>query len=180
MGRRLHFVGDAFVTAVGVALAATAALGLVVYAVLQSNVLLAFFACGLFWIAFDWSRNAIVASKIAPWQRLSITEGLMSLAGEKRSLSDLKAIKYVVSYTKKRVNFIPSGTDVTGLLVLEFVDGSNWLLRSGVGILTMIDGNRGAEDTKMMVRVVFAISKSTGITAERISSEQFAAIVQND
>jgi hypothetical protein len=147
-----------------------------VYAVLEWNLVYALVGCAFLWITYELSKSAVAASKFAPWQRLSIENGSMRFAGQQRLLSDVTTIRYALGYTKKSVNLMPSGTDVTGLLMLEFADGSKWLFRSGVGVITVIDGNRGAEDTKMMVRVMLAISRANGVPAERISSAQFATL----
>jgi hypothetical protein len=177
MAGRFHLTWDAFATALGVVFAAALAVLMAVYAVREWNLVFALVGCAFFWIAYELSKNVVAASRFAPWQRLSIENGSMRFAGQQRLLSDVTTIRYALGYTKKSVNLIPSGTDVTGLLMLEFPDGCKWLFRSGVGVITVIDGNRGAEDTKMMVRVMLAISRATGVPAERIPSAQFATLV---
>lgn len=177
MGERFHFSWDALAMALGVVFATALAILMAVFAVIESNLVFALMGAAFLWVAYELSKNVVAASKVAPWQRLSIENGLMRFAGQQRRLSDVKAIRYALEYTKKSVNLIPSGTDVTGFLMLEFPEGCKWLFRSGVGVITVIDGNRGAEDTKMMVRVMFAISRATGVPAERITSAQFATLV---
>jgi hypothetical protein len=177
MGKRFFFTWDGLVAAVGAAFTMVLAIGMSAYAILEWDWLYGLIGCIFVWGAVEIFRSAATASGVAPIRLLSIDNGLIGLAKEKRQISEIVRIRYAISYTNKSVNLIPSGTDVTGFLLLEFADGSKWPIRSGVGVITVIDGNRGAEGAKSLVRVMSAISDQAGVVAERIAPEQFVALV---
>jgi hypothetical protein len=168
--KKLYIGGGFFIGIFFVAMAPLMALLMAWYAFDQKLWIAGLFAVGAAWFGWSSYQEFIAWYTIPPPKLLKLAGETIEAPGLIKQKAELKELHIGVLKTRKTVNFVPAGHDMTALVKLVFRDGTVLRFRAGQGPFTTFapfGRNLGESEVEALASKVLLIRGGTGVMPKR-------------
>lgn len=151
--------------------------GMTWYAIIEKFWIAGLMAAMMIWFSYSTTEEFLKWFTMPAQRNVRVTSSDIQTGRDAKLVTELSEIQIGLLKTKKRVNFLPAGYDMTAVTKLAFKDGSTLRFRAGQGPFTTFSPfgrNLGERDVMELVDKLTFLRDVSGVQLKSAKIHELA------